>query len=79
MYIFRSIIVVDPTVLEENIAEAHLHIGINSYRELCGLHLGGKTEVDSGIMINITKKAADRAANVVKQIKDVLEKDKEAR
>lgn len=57
-------------------AEAHLTVGINSYRELCALHLGGKAEVDSLLILQITKKAADRAATVVQIMKDTLEQDK---
>lgn len=75
-FVYRKIVLADPSILEENVAEAHLTVGINSYRELCALHLGGKAEVDSMLILQITKKAADRAAIVVQTMKDTLEQDK---
>lgn len=76
---FREIVVADPTGLEESVAEAYLAVGLNSYRELCGLHFGGKAQVEAKLILDITKKAAERAATVVQLIKESIEKDSKAR
>lgn len=73
--IFREIVIADPSVLEENVAEGYLTVGLNSYRELCCLHFGGKAQVDSKLILDTTKKAAGRAATVIQQIKECIEKD----
>lgn len=74
-----KIVVADPTLLEENVAETHITIGLNAYKELCSLHLGGKAELAMDVILNTTKKAANRAAIVISKIKASLEQDKEAR
>lgn len=77
---FQSKIVVgDPTLLEENVAETYITIGLNAYKELCGLHVGGKAELGVDVILNTTRNAADRAAIVVAKIKQALEHDKKAR
>lgn len=69
----------DPTLLEENVAETHITIGLNAYKELCGLHLGGKAELTMDVILGVTRKAANRAEIVITKIKEKLEKDIEAR
>lgn len=69
----------DPTLLEEGVADTHITICLNAYKELCGLHLGGKAELTMDVILGITKKAAKRAETVITQIKEALEKDKESR
>lgn len=69
----------DPTLLEENVADTHITIGLNAYKELCGLHLGGKAELVMDVILDITRKAAKRAEIVISKIKEVLEKDRETR
>lgn len=74
-----STVLADPSFLEESVAETHLTIGLNAYKELCSLHLGGKAQVDAEVILATTRKAADRAAVVVAQIKSAIEQDKENR
>ncbi|KAH1027914.1 exosome complex component RRP45 [Dendroctonus ponderosae] len=68
-------IVADPTLLEERVAEAFLSVGLNAYKELCGLHLGGKAELSTDIILETTNKASKRAGCVVEIIKAAVEKD----
>nr|CAH7729019.1 unnamed protein product [Callosobruchus chinensis] len=72
-------ILADPTLLEENVADAFLSIGLNAYKELCGLHLGGKADLSPEVIIQTANKAAVRASSIVQQIKDVIEQDNETR
>ncbi|KAJ8940224.1 hypothetical protein NQ314_010787 [Rhamnusium bicolor] len=72
---FSDYIVADPTLLEEGVADAFLSIGLNAYKELCGLHLGGKAELTPDVILNTANKAAMRAGIVAQLIKDSVEED----
>lgn len=72
---FRNIILADPNLLEEEVSDAYLSIGVNPYKELCGLHLGGKADLTPTLILSSANKAASRAAVVVQQIKDAIEED----
>jgi exosome complex RNA-binding protein Rrp42 (RNase PH superfamily) len=52
--IYSKIAVADPTAIEERVAEASLVFGINSYRELCGLHLVGMTLTSADLLLRST-------------------------
>lgn len=69
----------DPTYLEERVAEANIVFGMNSYGELCGLHLGGVTLTSSDLLLRTATKAAKRARTIVQKIKDVIQEDAEKR
>uniref|UniRef100_U5EZA1 Exosome complex component RRP45 n=1 Tax=Corethrella appendiculata TaxID=1370023 RepID=U5EZA1_9DIPT len=79
--IFNSgkVAIADPTLLEERVAEATMIFGINSYRELCGLHLGGNTLTSSELLLKLATKAGNRAMLVVEKIKESLKLDEEKR
>lgn len=68
-------ILADPNLLEEGVAEAFMSVGLNSYKELCGLHLGGKVEITTNIILETTNKAAKRACEIVEVIKEAVEND----
>ncbi|KAL1505431.1 hypothetical protein ABEB36_005001 [Hypothenemus hampei] len=68
-------LVVDPTLLEEGVAEAFLSIGLNSYDELCGLHLGGKAQLSTNVILEITNKATKHACGIINLIKKGVELD----
>lgn len=68
-------IIADPTLLEEGVAEAFLSIGLNAYKELCGLHLGGKAQLSTSVILETTNKAARRACQVIEMIKTQVEQD----
>lgn len=71
--------VADPTYLEERVAEAKIVFGMNSYGELCGIHLGGITLTSSDLLLRTATKAAKRARTIVQKIKDVIQEDAEKR
>lgn len=75
----RSIAIADPSLLEERRSEATVVFGINSYRELCGLHFGGITLASLEVLIKCANQGAKRANAVVKQIKAALESDEKQR
>ncbi|XP_072386170.1 uncharacterized protein Rrp45 [Diabrotica undecimpunctata] len=68
-------ILADPTLLEEGVSDAFMSIGINSYKELCGLHLGGKADLAPDVILATASKAGKRAGMIVQQIKETVEKD----
>lgn len=71
--------IADPSLLEERRSEATVVFGINSYRELCGLHFGGITLASLELLIKCANQGAKRANAVVKQIKAALEADEKRR
>ncbi|KAF4524684.1 hypothetical protein B566_EDAN009528, partial [Ephemera danica] len=70
---------VDPSELEERVAEAQLTLGVNAYRELCGVYLVGSTPNGPEVVRKCGNKAASRSVEVVAQIKQAIAKDNEAR
>lgn len=60
-------------------ADANLVFGLNSYRELCGLHFGGVTMTSSQLLLKCATRGAKHAMYVVNQIKDSLRRDEELR
>lgn len=56
-----------------------MSIGLNAYKELCGLHLGGKAELSPDLILSTASKAANRAGLIVQQIKECIEKDTQQR
>ncbi|XP_058055988.1 uncharacterized protein LOC131207394 [Anopheles bellator] len=74
-----TIAIADPTYLEERVAEAKMVIGVNSYGELCGLHLGGITLTSADLLLRTSVKASKRARFLVEKIKAAILKDAEDR
>lgn len=77
--LLRSHIVADPTLIEEETAEASLNVGMNAYRELCGIHLGGKALSDYNSVLKVVQRAGAAAAEIVQFIKQSLADDEKAR
>ncbi|EZA56904.1 hypothetical protein DMN91_000999 [Ooceraea biroi] len=73
--------VMDPTYAEERIGVAELTFGMNSYRELCSLHFDylTKTMIIEDAISAVSSHAANYAAKLVQQIKDVVIKDVQSR
>ncbi|KOC71294.1 Exosome complex component RRP45 [Habropoda laboriosa] len=73
--------VMDPTYIEERVGVAQLTLGINSYRELCSLHFNylTKTMTVEDVISAVSNYAANYAAKLVQQIKEVVVHDVEAR
>jgi len=74
-----KISIADPTAVEERVAEASIVFGLNSYKELCGLHLSGITLTSSELLLGCASKAAVRAKETVDMIKRTLETDNDLR
>uniref|UniRef100_A0A2M4BNK2 Exosome complex component RRP45 n=1 Tax=Anopheles marajoara TaxID=58244 RepID=A0A2M4BNK2_9DIPT len=70
-----TVAVADPSYLEERVAEAMMVFGINSYGELCGLHLGGITLTSADLLLRTSVKASKRARMLVEKIKAAIAKD----
>lgn len=60
-------------------AEANLVFGLNSYRELCGLHFGGVTMTSSQLLLKCATRGAKHAMHVVAHVKEALRQDEELR
>ncbi|KAF6212474.1 hypothetical protein GE061_012997 [Apolygus lucorum] len=72
-------ILLDPTELEEKVCESELIIGMNSFRELCGMHFSGRTTGNRLLIVKAAQQAALVAGDLVKLLKSKLEKDNEER
>lgn len=60
-------------------SEAQVVFGVNAYRELCGLHLGGSSLTSHDLILQCANGAAKRAAEVVQIMKSALKEDADAR
>lgn len=65
--------------MEERRSDGIIVFGINSYRELCGLHFGGITLASLELIIKCSNQAAKRAKNIVQHIREALEVDEKSR
>jgi len=75
----ESLSVMDPARLEEECMGGRLVVGVNAYREVCTLHLGGQVLVDKKLVLRLTNSAADRAKKIVEKIKSSLSKEEALR
>lgn len=71
--------VADPTALEERVSDASLVLAINSYKELCCLHLAGVSLTSPTLIIKCSEMAAERSSRIVRFIKSALEEDESER
>lgn len=71
--------IADPTDIEGCVSEANIVFGINAYKELCGVHLGGITLTSPQLLLRCVNKGAERAKLIVSLIKAAVEKDSAAR
>jgi len=74
--------VVDPTAAEEEAAETNLVVGMNAFKELCGLHLDGAglpSSDEKDIILQCVNKAARRAAEIIGLLKQTLADDEKRR
>lgn len=73
--IFSEIILADPNLLEENVADAQFTIGLNGYKEVCGMHLGGSAAMSVDTILKTSHSAARRANVIIDEIKKCVEID----
>jgi len=67
--------VADPTALEERVSDATLILAINSYKELCCMHLAGVALTSPHLILRCSEMAADRSRRIVEFIKSTMEED----
>lgn len=79
IFICSDIVIADPSLIEEKRAEATVVFGLNSYRELCGLHFGGITLASLQVLLRCANQGAKRANGIVTLIKSKLEEDTQKR
>lgn len=72
-------IILDPTSTEEGGASALIILALNSYRELCGLHLEGAALANPSFLLTLTKQGAETAAVLVNKLRSALEIDAQLR
>lgn len=71
--------VADPTALEERVSDASLVLAVNSYKELCCMHLAGVSLTSPNLILRCSEMAAVRSRRIVEFIKSTLEEDEEER
>ena len=63
-----TLIVCDPSLLEEECSGGKMVIGVNAYREVCTLHLAGQVMIDQRLVLRLARTAADKSKSVVVEI-----------
>jgi hypothetical protein len=61
------------------VSETQVVFGVNAYRELCGLHLGGSSLTSRDLILRCANRAATRAGEVVQIMKSALKEDADSR
>ena len=74
-----TLIVCDPSLLEEECSGGKMVIGVNAYREVCTLHLAGQVIIDKNLVLRLSHTAADKSKKVVEKIKQSLKEEEERR
>ncbi|KAG1673135.1 Exosome complex component RRP45 [Nymphon striatum] len=72
-------LLVDPTEREECAMEGKMVFGMNSHREICTLHMGGRMLLLKDQILRCAEIAAIRAAEITKKIKKCIAEDSEKR
>ena len=75
----RKHILADPTALEERVASSLLMLSVNSYHEICGMHLEGTPLPSVDVVIQCTKAAVLVAESIAKRIRVALIEDQRKR
>lgn len=71
--------VADPSALEERVSDASLVLAVNSYNELCCMHLAGVSLTSPNLILRCSEMAAGRSKRIVTFIKSTLEEDETQR
>lgn len=67
--------VADPSALEERVSDASLVLAVNSYKELCCMHLAGIALTSPSLILRCSELAAERSWRIVQFIKATLDED----
>jgi exosome complex component RRP45 len=73
--------VVDPSFLEERVGSAVLTLTVNSYREVCSLYFNyiEYTSLMADVIPVVSNFAANYANELIKEIKEIVKQDIEAK
>ena len=75
----ETLMVCDPSLLEEECSGGKMVIGVNAYREVCTLHLAGQVIIDKKLVLRLSHVAADKSKKIVEKIKQSLKEEEERR
>jgi len=75
----ETMIVCDPSLLEEECCKGKMVIGVNAYREVCTLHLAGQVIIDKKLVLRLANVAAEKSKTIVELIKTCLAEEEERR
>ena len=75
----ETLMVCDPSLLEEECSGGKMVIGVNAYREVCTLHLAGQVIIDKKLVLRLSQVAADKSKKIVEKIKQSLKEEEERR
>lgn len=65
--------------MEERVSQTEIILGINTYRELCALHLAGIAVADKELLLHTSHRASQSALMLVNKIKEALAEDAKTR
>lgn len=73
--------IVDPTYLEERVGAAILTLSVNSYREVCSLNFDyiEYTSLVADVIPSVSNFAANYASELIREIKELVKQDVEAK
>jgi exosome complex component RRP45 len=74
-----SIMLLDATLLEEQLREGEVIVGMNRFGEICQLAKYGGTAVDGLALLRCTEKVLERVKEFDKLVKEELAKDEKRR
>ncbi len=68
--------IVDPTLLEEQVQTGSLTVCMNNYREICGLSKPGGVAVDMKRIVHCCDVAHAKITQITETIQNLLKEDK---
>ncbi|XP_065572010.1 uncharacterized protein LOC136034633 [Artemia franciscana] len=71
--------ILDPTYLEQAFCDGQLVVGMNTYKEICTWHLGGRMSISKAKLIRLTDMTYSIVTSLVNLMEKALSKDAEIR
>lgn len=78
-FVFRNILVIDPTHEESTLSTGTMTVTLNAQRELCVLSKAGGSPLSVDELMRVVKLGAERVKELVRQLEDGLKADWEVR
>ncbi len=75
----EEIVMLDPTALEEKLADGTLTISMNRHQEICQIAKGGGVPIDALTLLNCAMVAGERVKSLDKMVKEKLKEDESRR